>query len=329
MSRSIAVVGCGAIAQEYHLRAIAKRRHEFDRVWVVDPNERARETACSIVDAEQCVTLAEIPEDLQFVIVASPNNNHFSATREALWRNANVLIEKPFVIWPDEGRELIRLAEERHRILAVNQTRRFFPYTQELLGRISRGEFGALKSVVHREGVKLNWPFVSGASFARNAQRTGVIMDFGVHVLDFYQYLLSPMWTFVSTTHDGFNGPEGLAEILLEADNASISIKLSRHQQQENKAYLDFENAHVSINVFDFSAYSVTSHSKRRNSSQIVRLPPIDSASLPDVILSNFLAATTGQEKIMCDAASSLPVIEILDKIYKFANHYPEAPGKV
>src|ERR1035437_6195263 len=180
MPHNIALIGCGAIAQSFYLPALANRRREFDRIWVVDPIDKARQVACSIVEGEQSATLADIEVDLQFVIVASPNMHHFSAACAALNRDAHVLIEKPFVIWPDEGRELIDLASQRNRIIAVNQTRRFFPYAQELKRRISTGDFGALKGIVHREGGKLDWPFVSGAGFAQAAQRTGVIMDMGV-----------------------------------------------------------------------------------------------------------------------------------------------------
>ena len=125
--------------------------------------------------------------------------------------------------------------------------------------RIQAGEFGALQSIVHREGAKLTWPFESGAAFAEGAQRTGVIMDIGVHVIDFYHYLLRPEWTFVSATHDGFKGPEGLAEIELLANHAPVSIRLSRYLSQQNIARLIFERAEVSFNVYDSKAYSVRS----------------------------------------------------------------------
>ena len=329
MSRNIAILGCGAIAQEYHLKAIARRRQDFDRVWVVDPNEDARQKACSVVRAQESATLSEIPDELQFVIVASPNENHFAAAKEALNRGADVLIEKPFVIWPDEGRELVKLAEQRHRIIAVNQTRRFFPYTQELRKRIAEGEFGALRQIVHHEGFKLRWPSMSGAGFARNAQRTGVVMDTGVHVLDFYQYLLNPTWSFVSAIHDGFNGPEGLAEIHLEANQAPVSIRLSRYEKQENTSLMDFERAQVQLHIFEFNVYSVSFKSGSGERKRSFRLPAIDLPFLAGRILGDFVDAREGGTKAMCEATSSLPVIEILDQIYMHASHYPEAPGKV
>ena len=90
MSRNIALVGCGAIAHQYHLRALANRRHDFDNVWVIDPSDAARQMACSIVAAEQCAALADVADDLHFVIVASPNTNHFTTARQALLRGADV-----------------------------------------------------------------------------------------------------------------------------------------------------------------------------------------------------------------------------------------------
>jgi predicted dehydrogenase len=329
MPRNIALVGCGAITQQFHLAALAKRRHDFDKVWVVDPSDKARQMACSIVKAEQSAKLADVTDDLQFVIVASPNTNHFSAAQEALSRDAHVLIEKPFVIWPDEGRTLVKLAAERRRVIAVNQTRRFFPYAQALQKRISAGEFGALKRIVHKEGVKLTWPFLSGASFAHDARRTGVIMDMGVHILDFYQYLLDPTWAYESAIHDGFNGPEGLAELRLKANDAPLSIRLSRYQEQENVAHLDFENARVRVGIFEPTAYFVARKSGGGDRRFVVESRSVDSAFLSDRVLINFVAAATGREKAVCEATSSLPVIDILDEIYRCAKLYPKTPGAV
>jgi predicted dehydrogenase len=329
MSRNIALVGCGAIAQQYHLTALANLRHEFDKVWLIDPNDKAREIASSILETEQSATLADVPDELQFVIVASPNMHHYSAARDALSRGAHVLIEKPFVIWPDEGRELIRLATAHRRVIAVNQTRRFFPHAQELRRRICAGDFGALKKVVHYEGVKLDWPFSSGASFARDAERTGVIMDFGVHVLDFYEYLLNPTWTFESAIHDGFNGPEGLAELRLKANDALVSIRLSRYQKQENIAHLYFDDAQVHIGIFQPKVYSIAANSGGRSRRLVVESHQADSAFLPVKILRNFVAAAMGREKAVCEATSSLPVIDLLDEIYRCANRYPETLGTV
>jgi predicted dehydrogenase len=238
MQHNIALVGCGAMAQAFYLPALAKLRSNFNRVWLIDPSNHALTKAGTFVQGDMVRGLSEIDDDLDFLVIAAPNALHYSTGLEGLGLKAHLLIEKPFVIWPEEGRRLMVRADDCKRVVAINQTRRLYPITQNLRQRIEAVEFGALKSITHQEGVKLNWPFESGAAFTKDAERTGVIMDFGVHVLDFYEYLLQPNWTFIAAKHDGFRGPEGLAEIKLEADGVPVSVRLSRYYSQKNVAHL-------------------------------------------------------------------------------------------
>jgi predicted dehydrogenase len=237
------------------------------------------------------------------------------------------LIEKPFAIWPEEGRQIVKAAAEGSRVVAVNQTRRYFPLAKALGRQINEGAFGALESIVHREGTKLAWPLESGAGFARGAQRTGVIMDFGVHVIDFYHYLLRPQWTFVSSTHDGFAGPEGLAEIELLADGAPVSMRLSRYHQQENVAHLFFERAEVSFDVYDSGTYSLQWKSGKSEVIASDRDGNGEYSHFAEQVLRNFIAASEQREPAVCNAASALAVIELLDQIYHHAGLYPASLG--
>ena len=76
--------------------------------------------------------------------------------------------------------------------------------------------------------------------FAPDAFRTGAIMDFGVHVLDYYHAMLAPQWSLVSAVHDGFTAPRGLP--ISGADPAiSLHLRLSRYQFLRNTARLTFE----------------------------------------------------------------------------------------
>ena len=153
-------------------------------------------------------------------------------------------------------------------------------------------------------------------------------MDFGVHVIDLYHYLLQPEWTLISAVHDGFCGPEGLAEIELQANGAPVSIRLSRYHDQENVAHLMFERAEVSFNVHDGTEYC-----KQSNAGTLTRVSiPSGGAqygSHAESLLLNFLAASEKRELAVCDASSSMPVIEILDEIYCRAEQYPVNLGYV
>jgi predicted dehydrogenase len=328
MPRNIALVGCGAIARAFYLPALTKLRAEFGKLWFVDPSDHAISNAVSVLQGGRANKLADVNDEINLVIVASPNHLHFQLAYEALSRGADVLIEKPFVICPKDGRNLVDAAATSGRVILVNQTRRFFPLAHALRRRIRDGEFGSLRSIVHREGTKLSWPFESGAAFAQGAQRTGVIMDFGVHVIDFYQYLLEPEWELISAIHDGFCGPEGLAEIELLANRAPISIRLSRYYPQENVARLLFEGAEISFNVYESGTYSVRSNF-RKAKSYATGPAGAEYSIHAEALLLNFLAATETREPAICDARSALPVIDILDDIYRSASRYPASIGSV
>lgn len=302
--RNLALAGCGAIARALYLPTITKYRPEFDRVWLVDPCDHARVSAAEGLPEDQASRLCDISDELDLVIVATPNQSHYSIAREALERGASVLIEKPFVIWPEDGRKLIASALSSKRVIAVNQTRRFSPLAAALKRQISEAAFGRLQSIEHYEGVKLSWPFESGAAFAPNAQRSGVIMDFGVHAIDFYHYLFQPRWSMISTVHDGFNGPEGLADLALKADEATVSMRLSRYQLQENTGRLRFEQADVEFDIFDQAGYTVRWHSgkmKRFRTDADAR----SATSVAEPLLFNFIAAAEQSAVAVCDAASS------------------------
>lgn len=328
MTRNLALVGCGAIAQMFYLPAIAKRRDQFGDVWLVEPNERVRTVASLMIDANAVRDFSELPDNVTLVIIAAPNKYHCSLAREALQRSAHVLLEKPFAIWPHEGASLIEAAVAANRVVAVNQTRRFMPFAQDLQGRIAAGDFGAFVSASHFEGQKLRWPFESGVAFNRAAQRTGVIMDLGVHVIDFYEYMLTPEWVFVSAIHDGFQGPEGLAEIRLEANCAPISVRLSRYYKQENVAHLKFEKAEVSINLEQLNSYTI-----REQSGQVHFMSASHTVGsyneLADRVIANFLDASEGRAAPICSTSASIPVIKILDEIYNSAQLYPSQLGAV
>jgi predicted dehydrogenase len=327
--KTLALVGVGAISRAFYLPALEKLRDRFSEVWTVDPNEHALSIVDRRLQASTATRLSDIKSKLDYVVVAAPNSTHLGIAEEALARGSDVLIEKPFVVLPNDGDQLVRQARGVGKTVAVNQTRRFFPMLSELRALIDSAEYGRLLSIDHCEGVKLNWPYESGAAFSPTATRTGAIMDFGVHVLDFYQYLLQdPSWEFQSSIHDGFVGPEGLAEIHVLAGNIPLHLRLSRYFFLRNTARLQFEGALIEFECFDMNTFTVT---KPNGSTTRVfaRSPLAEYGDVAPLLIEDLLAATRDGRAPRCDAASSLPVIRILDEIYRRAERYPDAVGEV
>lgn len=62
--------------------------------------------------------------DIHIVVVNTPNEHHFSMTKAALLAGKHVVTEKPFTLSISEGEELIALAQQQQKVLAVFHNKR-------------------------------------------------------------------------------------------------------------------------------------------------------------------------------------------------------------
>ncbi len=86
----------------------------------------------------------EIMDDptIQAVIVATPPATHFEWGKKALGAGKDLFVEKPLVLDVAKGEELVRLAEQKERILMVGHIMVYHPATLKLKEYIQKGEFG-------------------------------------------------------------------------------------------------------------------------------------------------------------------------------------------
>lgn len=64
-------------------------------------------------------------DDIELVIISTPNHLHFEQAKLALEYNKHVLIEKPYTSTHEEALELNKLAKEKNLVCTVYQNRRF------------------------------------------------------------------------------------------------------------------------------------------------------------------------------------------------------------
>ncbi len=124
-----------------------------------------------------------LTEDIDLIVISTPNKFHYSMAKQALEAGKNVIVEKPLCIYPQEAEELIQIAKEKEVLLSVYQNRRWdggFVTAKRLI------EEGRLGEVVDYEAHFDR--FVKGAS-AKKWKETGevgvgVMYDLGVHLID-------------------------------------------------------------------------------------------------------------------------------------------------
>src|SRR3954449_3802803 len=94
---NVALIGCGAVARAFYLPVLTKHRGRFGEIWLVDPADRARANAATMLRARQAHRFSDVEAPVDLVIIATGNDSHFALANDALRRGADVLIEEPFV----------------------------------------------------------------------------------------------------------------------------------------------------------------------------------------------------------------------------------------
>ena len=121
--------------------------------------------------------------DIDIVVVNTPNEHHYSMIKAALLAGKHVVSEKPFVIDLEQGKELIALAQQQQKILAVFHNKRLETdhrtvkkiLAEEQLGRVVEIEWHYDRyrtSITHKAWKEDDLP---GA---------GTWFDLGIHMVD-------------------------------------------------------------------------------------------------------------------------------------------------
>lgn len=181
---NVGIIGCGAIAESYYIPALSNHKDKIDRVYFVDRDlSLANNAKRNFGSGEVSDDLDKIIDKLDAGVVCLPNTLHYSFSKKLLEAGCHVMGEKPLTLKPENGRELVEIAEKKKVLLSVNNTRRLFPSYQVVKELIDDGSIGEIKEVYYYEGGEFSWPTKSGFYFTA-ADPKGVLLDRGAHVLD-------------------------------------------------------------------------------------------------------------------------------------------------
>ncbi len=121
-------------------------------------------------------------DELDLIVVATPNDGHESQALAALAAGKHVLVDKPLALSVPGVDRIAQLAEQRGRILAVFHNRRWdadFLTIRQLLQRQALGTLHCFESRWNR--FRPDWV---DRWRERPAQGGGVLLDLGTHLID-------------------------------------------------------------------------------------------------------------------------------------------------
>ncbi|HTR25563.1 MAG TPA: oxidoreductase [Terriglobales bacterium] len=122
-------------------------------------------------------------QSLRLIVVATPTASHFSVAHQCLLHDRDVVVDKPFVTNSSEAIDLLRLAQQRRRILSVYQNRRWdgdFLTVRRLLQEDVLGEIVLYESHYDRYRPQLR----PGAWRELPEPGSGIWFDLGAHLVD-------------------------------------------------------------------------------------------------------------------------------------------------
>ena len=145
----VGIVGGGAITQVAHLPVLKKMRSvEVQAICDTDlPKARALAARFGIKDAFDDIEELLRYEELDAVVICSPNHLHESHIQAALSANLHVLVEKPLAMSAVSVQRVLRAVEKRDRVLMVGMNHRYRPDVQIVRSFVQSGELGSIESI--------------------------------------------------------------------------------------------------------------------------------------------------------------------------------------
>ncbi|XVH33519.1 Gfo/Idh/MocA family protein (plasmid) [Haloferacaceae archaeon DSL9] len=185
----LGIVGLGFMGQTH-----ATNAEELGHAVVagVDIAPASREAFAEAYDASTYESVEEMceAEDLDAVAVSTPNMFHEGAVVAALERGYDVLCEKPLANDLESAERIVAAARESDGFCMVNFHNRISTAAEVFKGYQAEGRFGDVRHVranyIRSRGI----PGVGSWFTNKELSGGGVVVDIGVHAIDFALHLM-------------------------------------------------------------------------------------------------------------------------------------------
>ena len=193
------IVGAGHRALKYASYAQAQP-DDLAIVGVADPDPVRREQAAARykLPPERCYpdaeALAAVPKFADVAINGTMDHQHIATSVPLLRAGYDLLLEKPFATHEDELWELVRVAREEKRVVAICHVLRYAPFYAEIRRRVHDGLIGQVLNVQTTEHVSYHHmavAFVRGKWRRKDECHSSMLLAKCCHDLDLLTWMKS------------------------------------------------------------------------------------------------------------------------------------------
>ncbi|WP_226036186.1 Gfo/Idh/MocA family protein [Aquibacillus saliphilus] len=235
-------------------------------VAVYDPNnaeEIARELDC---DQEMDIESLCKREDIDAVIIASPNANHKEPVLYAAKHNKHVFCEKPIALSYQDCDQMIEITKRNDLVFMAGHVMNFIDGVREAKRVINDGEIG---DILFCHAERTGWEDAKEqVSWKKKKKLSGGHLYHHIHELDFIQFLMGPATRVCmvggNVAHQGeeFGDEDDLLLASLEFKNNTFAtiqygsaFRLGEHyvkiQGTKGAILIDLKNVNVVVKTLD------------------------------------------------------------------------------
>jgi predicted dehydrogenase len=218
MKPKIVLVGVGKFGKN-HLRVLKELEKDGLCVLygVVDKRAEILDNVKKNYDVTVTANLAEfLKGDIDAVDIVTPADTHFKVCKQCLAAEKNVFVEKPLATTYIEAKKLVQIAAGKDRILMAGLIYRYNPAVKKIKELVDSGELG-----------KIYYMYGHYMGFKEPRADVGALLNFAVHHIDIYDYLLEEIPKEIWCSIANFLGREkfeDLAIIFLRYRNGAVGI---------------------------------------------------------------------------------------------------------
>ncbi len=227
----IGVAGAGAVAQLVHLPLLVDRS-DVEVVALSDADDHRAETVAARFGVPVVTATDRLikDEELDALIICTPNHLHESIALAALEEGVHVLVERPFALTPEGCREIIDAAEKAGRIALPVMSHRFRPEVSALRAYAMSGEFGRIHA--GRAAWMNRAVPARRTSWRHRIEESGggALMDLGVQAIDLLLWILGQpritRLTAVASRHS-LDVEDAASIMMVTEDGAGLMVEVS------------------------------------------------------------------------------------------------------
>lgn len=195
VKKNIAVIGCG-----YWGKNLVRNFYELGSLHTICDSSKQKldELSEEYKDVRIMQNFDDVLADknIKAVAIASPAVTHYEFTKKALLAGKDVFVEKPLALRASEGAELVKLAEEKSRILMVGHILHYHPAVHALKNIVSKGTLGRIRYI-----------YSNRLSFGKIRREENILWSFAPHDISMILGLLAEEPTEVSAKGSNYLHP--------------------------------------------------------------------------------------------------------------------------